>query len=108
MKIFRSLLALAREHLPALFVHENLREVRRQLQDVLDYVVVQRAENAKLTKQINDLSPHFLYADCLAEDAKKRELAIAEAVRDACIGARYTIPGEEGIDLAAIIATVKD
>lgn len=37
-----------------------------------------------------------------------RELAIAQAVLVACMNSRFTIPGEDGIDLAAIIATVKD
>lgn len=37
-----------------------------------------------------------------------RDISIAQAVRDACIASRFTIPGEDGIDLAAIIATVKD
>jgi hypothetical protein len=36
-----------------------------------------------------------------------RDMAIAIAVRTACMFGRYTIPGEEGIDLAAIIDTVK-
>lgn len=37
-----------------------------------------------------------------------RDLAIAEAVLSACQNARFTIPGFDGIDLPAIIATVKD
>lgn len=36
-----------------------------------------------------------------------RDLAIAEAVRDACINARYTIPGPDSVALADIIAGVR-
>lgn len=36
-----------------------------------------------------------------------RDMAIAEAVRDACLNARYTIPGPDSVDLRGVIAGVK-
>jgi hypothetical protein len=42
----------------------------------------------------------------IAADRTARELAIAQAVLAAATNARFTIPGEDGIDLAAVIATV--
>jgi hypothetical protein len=42
----------------------------------------------------------------IAADRAARELAIAQAVLAAATNARFTIPGEDGINLAAVIATV--
>ncbi len=49
------------------------------------------------------------YADiATTKQRAARDMAIAQAVLSACQHARYTIPGEDSIDLAAIIATVKE
>ena len=45
-------------------------------------------------------------ADAVNRNAD-RDLAIAEAVRAACLNARFTITGDDGINLRSIIAGVK-
>ena len=50
----------------------------------------------------------YVFPDLSQPRPATRDMAIAQAVLSACQHARYTIPGEDSIDLAAIITTVKE